>query len=292
MIRGIYVPSFTAFDTDNSLDVVRTVNHAEWLVGEGVTGIVPFGTFGEGSSLSLSERKVLLTKLTEVLPDTPFIPTLISNSYGDLIEFLEFLNDLPITAIMLTPPSFFAPIGDQQLIDYYSQIVKLSNHPVIAYNIPTYSLPLSPKVVLESGVWGVKDSSGEMNVISEYLSAGSKVLVGQDALLIQALAAGAFGGIMGYANLFPKQMLHIFNLVLSDSIDKAEDLLSKVIESIRNLVPKNSDFISTIGTLKNASELLGHTQLGDLRIPLPPQRISMAVRDKFLHSVLELEMKH
>ena len=56
MLEGLLVPMFTAFRRDESVAFEETVAHASWLVKAGVDGLVPFGTFGEGASLSLSEK--------------------------------------------------------------------------------------------------------------------------------------------------------------------------------------------------------------------------------------------
>ncbi len=292
MIEGIYVPLFTSFNSDDTMDVDRTVAHAELVASKGVTGLVPFGTFGEGSSLSLSEKKILLAALTEALPDTRMVPTLISNSFGDALEFIKFANELPLKAIMLSPPNFFRPIPDEQLTGYFSRISKLSSHPIIAYNIPAFSLSLSPAVIKSSGVWGVKDSSGNFDVLENYISAGNKVLVGQDVLLVRALVAGAFGGIMGFANLFPRQMMRIYELVRGGQVDEADEILTDVIQAIRCVVPGNSDFISTIGILKSMSGMMGHVSLGDMRSPLPSQTVSQHAQQLFLELATRLESKY
>ena len=56
MISGAYVPMLTAFDQAGHLDTGAYAAFAQWLAGRGVDGLVPFGTTGEGASLSLRER--------------------------------------------------------------------------------------------------------------------------------------------------------------------------------------------------------------------------------------------
>jgi dihydrodipicolinate synthase/N-acetylneuraminate lyase len=56
-MRGLYVPQFTAFTSDFAVDFKATKDHGAWLIENGVSGLVPFGTFGEGASLSLAEKQ-------------------------------------------------------------------------------------------------------------------------------------------------------------------------------------------------------------------------------------------
>ena len=68
-MRGLYVPQFTAFTADFSVDFKATKDHGAWLVDNGVSGLVPFGTFGEGASLSLAEKQRITLDLLEIKKD-------------------------------------------------------------------------------------------------------------------------------------------------------------------------------------------------------------------------------
>ncbi len=269
MLSGFYVPNFTAFRPDNTVDFNATVEHARWLASEGVTGLVPFGTYGEGASLSISERIALVERFLEADLAVAIIPTIISNSFGDIVAFLDFLENLPITAVIVVPPSYYRPISDKYLLEFYRRVVEKTAHPVIAYNIPVYSLPISPDIAVKSGVWGVKDSSGDIDCASAYLARDVNLLIGTERLLISALGQGARGGILGYGNLFPKQMIQVYREWIAGSASEAEFILNRVLETVSQLIKPNFDFISTIGTLKSVVQLVGPTPMGAMRCPLP-----------------------
>ena len=65
-IEGVYVANVTPFEDDASLkiDVEAYLAHASWLGEKGVSGIVPFGTNGEGPSVALGEKLVVLEALS------------------------------------------------------------------------------------------------------------------------------------------------------------------------------------------------------------------------------------
>ena len=86
MIEGLFVPQFTIFNKDQKVDYVATKEHGAWLLSHGVTGLVPFGTFGEGSSLSLAEKKRVTTDLLNVINGKMLIPTIISSSLAGIQE--------------------------------------------------------------------------------------------------------------------------------------------------------------------------------------------------------------
>ena len=68
MISGVYVPLLTAFAPDGRADPGACAEHARWLVAAGVDGLVPFGTSGEGPSLSLREKRAVLDALVAERP--------------------------------------------------------------------------------------------------------------------------------------------------------------------------------------------------------------------------------
>jgi hypothetical protein len=64
-IEGVYVANVTPFMEAPlyTLDVDAYLEHVSWLAGSGVTGIVPFGTNGEGSSVAMGEKLSVLEAL-------------------------------------------------------------------------------------------------------------------------------------------------------------------------------------------------------------------------------------
>ena len=269
MLRGLYTPNFTAFKANGEVDFAATKEHGAWLYAQGVTGLVPFGTFGEGSSLSLKERIRITRELADVQGSSELIPTIISNSYGEILEYIDAVKDLPLSAFMVIPPSYFRPLPDAGLIDFYKRLVDFSPHNIIAYNIPEAALTISPEVLAAIPVWGVKDSSGSMDSVNAFLGTGKKLLVGSDALLAKAISVGANGGICGISNLFPKQMLTAHSLAVTGDFEKAQSIIDSIMGPIGQILGPNPGMSKAIGTLKTYGKLRGPADLGFMRPPLP-----------------------
>lgn len=278
MLNGLFVPQFTAFNSDNSVDYKATRDHGQWLIENNVSGLVPFGTFGEGASLSLREKERITLDLLEVVRDRSLIPTLICNSLGEVEEYLSFAEELPLAGIMVIPPSYFKNVSDQTLREFYLHVTDKSSHKIIAYNIPACSLPISPEVASSVPVWGVKDSSGDIQSAQRYRNLNVKVLIGSDALLTQALELGASGGICGIANFFPQQMRHVYEDWNSGYRKEAEALLNSLMEIVAPLLSSNSGFGGAIGTLKTFAKSVIPTAVGEMRLPvetLKPSKIDL-----------------
>jgi len=62
---GVIAPVVTPFGEDGTPDADRFIEHAEWLLEEGCTGLAPFGTNSEANSLGLDERMEMLEELVD-----------------------------------------------------------------------------------------------------------------------------------------------------------------------------------------------------------------------------------
>lgn len=285
-MEGLFVPQFTAFDLENRVDFAATKEHGAWLLEQGVAGLVPFGTFGEGSSLSLSERKRLTLDLLTVMNGKPLMPALISNSLGEIWEYLEFAQDLPLTAIMVLPPSYLRPVADERLIEFYEDIAYRSIHPIIAYNIPATAITIPSKVANRIPIWGVKDSSGIIESAKDFLDNGVNLLVGSEALLVDALALGASGGICGLANLFPQQFSAVYRNFRAGKIEEARAQVAVVMEVLPLFVRPKYNVAERISALKEAANFINPVNIGPMRLPVSTISLSSAEK-KLLSEAFE-----
>jgi len=278
-MQGLFVPQFSAFKKNNEVDFAATKEHGEYLISKGVSGLVPFGTFGEGSSLSLKERMRVTEDLVSIIKDKALIPCVISNSLGDVWEYLAFVADLPVKAIMVIPPSYFKPIDNESLINFYKAVAEKSTHPIVAYNIPSTSLKIDVDVATQIPIWGVKDSSGNFDSALDFIKHGVNLLLGSDNLLAKGIAAGAKGGICGLANFFPIQMVKIYQLAstgVAEDIAEAQSIVDKIYKAVDSIVKPGFNGVQAIGALKNASKRFIPVNVGDMRSPVPTYRSSEA----------------
>ena len=62
---GVIAPVLTPLGEDGAPDLDRFVEHCEWLMEEGCTGLAPFGTTSEANSLGIDERMEMLEEVVE-----------------------------------------------------------------------------------------------------------------------------------------------------------------------------------------------------------------------------------
>ena len=63
-IQGIYAASMSIFNRDLSLNIEKTVRHAEKLIEQGCHGVAIFGSTGQAQLISVGEKITLLNLLS------------------------------------------------------------------------------------------------------------------------------------------------------------------------------------------------------------------------------------
>ncbi|MDA0170934.1 dihydrodipicolinate synthase family protein [Solirubrobacter taibaiensis] len=269
MIEGVYVAAVTPFRDDFSIDLDAYRAHVEWLAERGVTGIVAFGTNGEGPSVAAHEKLEVLRALAD--SPVPVIPTVAEANLPDTLALLAALEDFDAPGVMVLPPYFFKPASAAGLLAFYEPVVAASRHPVVLYHIPRFSVPIPPEVVGALPVWGVKDSGEEAEYTPAIVAAGREVLVGTEDDLATRLGRGGSGVVSGLANAAPELVVSIYEAVRSGDAEAAAERSARL-RTIR-------DAATGFAARKRLASLRSGNDLGTVRPPLTPVTDDGALRE-------------
>ncbi len=266
VLEGVYVANVTPFRDDErfSIDVDSYLAHVGWLAGQGVTGVIPFGTNGEGPSVSTREKRAVLEALLPAVGSLHVVPTVAEGNLPDTLDLLAELQDLPVRAVMVLPPYYFRPVPADGLRVFYERVLAATRHPVVVYHIPKYAVPVPAELVTSLPVWGVKDSGGEAGYAATVHAAGKGVLVGtEDDLPARLLTA--HGSISALANIVPEQVVALYEHVRSGREEEAASL-SAHLQQVRAMT---KEFVAP-GMLKRIAEQRHGHPMGVVRPPLVP----------------------
>lgn len=266
MLQGVYVANVTPFkaDADRSIDVSAYRQHVAWLAGHGVDGVVPFGTNGEGPSICTREKPPVLEALVADDLGIELVPTVAEGTLPDTVALLERINDLPVTAVLVLPPYYFKPVTAEGLRPFYERVLEVSTHPVLAYHIPKYAVPVPVELVTSLPLWGVKDSDGDQVYSQAVRAAGRGVLLGTEDDL-PARLPHAEGAISALANIVPEQVVDLYGRIRSGDHLGAQ-ALSAHLQHVRALTKE----YASPGLLKRLAQGRHGTPMGTVRPPLVP----------------------
>lgn len=218
-LKGIVVPIVTPMNEDESLNLEELRRQVDRQIEAGIHGIFPFGTNGEGYILTGAEKKqVLETVIDQVAGRVPVYAGTGCISTRQTIEQCKMAEAAGADILSVITP-WFAKASQHELIVHYETVAAAVKTPIVLYNIPARTgNALEPQTVVElakvDNIVGAKDSSGDWDNLSAYIELTKDmdfgVLSGNDALILKALKAGAKGAIAGCANVYPQNMVGIY----------------------------------------------------------------------------------
>lgn len=270
-LKGIVVPIITPMNEDETINEQELRNQVNRMIENGIHGIFPFGTNGEGYILDEKEKEqVLSIVIDEVKGRVPVYAGTGCISTRDTIRQSLMGKSLGADVLSIITPSF-AAASQNELYEHYKTVAAAVDMPIVLYNIPARTgNALAPATVARlskiDNIVGAKDSSGNFDNMLQYIEQTRdrkdfSILSGNDSLILWNLLAGGTGGIAGCANVYPKNMASIYDRFAAGDLDgarKAQD----AIRSFRNCFKFGNP--NTI--VKTAVALLGYP-VGKCRAP-------------------------
>ena len=265
-IGGVYVANVTPFKEGSlAVDTEAYLSHVSWLAQMGVRGVVPFGTNGEGPSVTLGEKVRVLETLFQRELGIQIIPAVMQNNLPETLEMLRLLEDYPATAVLILPPYYFKPVELEGMLRFYELALGATGHPAILYHIPKYAVPVPERVVSELPVWGVKDSGGEEGYGEAVLGTGKGVLLGTEHDLWRRLGTGAQGAISALANFVPEEVLEVYQAATENDEARGK-VLSEGLKEARAMTKQ----YASPAVLKKLAEARHGAPMGTVRPPFVP----------------------
>ena len=267
-IKGIIPPMITPINDDESINEQELRRQVERLIKAGVHGLFVLGTNGEGYILS-DKEKVLTVVIDETKGRVPIYAGTGGVGTKETIRLSKMAESLGTDVLSIITP-WFAKASDDELFEHYKAVASSVHLPVIIYNIPartgnSISVSLVARLSEIDNIVGVKDSSGNFDNMLQYIERTREskfnVLSGNDSLILWNLLAGGNGGIAGCANVYPENMVAIYENFIAGDLESAKRA-QDAIRSFRNCFRFGNP--NTI--VKTAVELLGYP-VGKCRAP-------------------------
>ena len=270
--RGCYVAIVTPFKADGGLDEAGLRSNIDFLLANGVAGVVPCGTTGESATLSWEEHmRVVDIAIEQVRGRAQVIAGAGSNNTGEAIEAALHAKESGADAILSITPYYNKP-SQEGLFRHFSAVAKAADIPMVLYNVPGRTgVNLLPETVARlcevPQVAAVKEASGNVTQISEiHRLCGDRIAVlsGDDGLTLPILSCGGKGVISVIANVVPAKMSAMIDRYLNGDHAAAlklhEELLplSQIVFIESNPVP-----------VKECMAEMG-LAAGPVRLPLAP----------------------
>lgn len=254
-LRGILAAVTTPFTPDGAaVDIAAIDRQVERLVGAGIHGLVPTGTTGEFTTLSLDEHKrVTEAYVRAAAGRIPVISGVGALSTERAIELAQHAEHVGADAVMLVPP-FYDPLSLDAVRAFLEAVAGSITLPIVYYNVPgATGVRLTAAQIAElgdiPGVDYLKDTSGDAVELAALLVAHRDRITafnGWDTLTFFGIASGAQASVWGVAGIVPELAVALWDaLAVRKDLDEARTLwtglwaISDFLESV-NYVDRKS----------------------------------------------------
>lgn len=268
--RGIFPALVTPFTVGDEIDEPAYRELVRFLLPH-VNGVVPCGTTGEFSSMTLAEKKrVIQVCLDEVAGRVPVLAGTGCQSTRETLELTRWAKDAGATGALVVAPYFLKPAFNE-VFDHFGQVDKVGL-PIVLYNIPQCAgthfrwWTAEGMGLAFDHVVGMKDSSGDMPFFMaalEKLQGKIGLFVGHDEIVGAALLAGADGAILASANLIPDIWQEIYQAALRRETESVQRR-HREIQILTRLVARRGG----PQAVKEGLRMLGLTGISNVRSPL------------------------
>ena len=216
-LSGVMIPATTPFDpVSGEVDLFALRANVRRWAATGVSGMVVGGSTGEAVFLDEGERDACWDVVSGVLPDgVLLVAGTGAESLRTTLRLTRMAAARGADAVLVQPPAFYRGAMTPAVVrDHYLAVADASPVPVIVYQVPTrfstldFPAGLVAELSAHENIVGIKDSRGKLELVGELVTQcahGFQVLVGSGNLLYGALESGAVGGILGVANLAPRE---------------------------------------------------------------------------------------
>ena len=235
-ISGIFAATMSVFNSDLSLNVEKTIEHAEKLIVQGCHGTAIFGSTGQAQLIPISEKIKLLNNLSySKFRDKHLIGTGL-NSLNETINFMKIATSLKFHKFLIMPPAYYK-YGDSEVIEFYSKIIgAVPSCKIILYNFEKLcGYKFSVKCVEElvkkfpDQVVGVKDSS--YNLFENLKIKNFSIFPGSELKLLKGLQLGCSGIITATCNVTAELSRKVYDDFFSENEQSFNQKLCDVREN-------------------------------------------------------------
>ena len=271
MAYEILTPVVTIFDKNSNIDYNSNKNVIEYLIENGIDGIVPLGSTGEFASMSLEKKKEFVSfYVTEVDNRVSIMPGTGSMNFEETIEVSNFSISLGVKGVLVIAPYYYA-LCQNKIFEYYDALAKKVKGDVYIYNFEARTgHNISADTVYNlckqnKNIKGIKDSTG---VVSHTLEISSRILndfpyfeiySGFDDHFISNIMSGGKGCIAALSNIVPELWTKWVKAANDKDFDMVADIY-KIINPLMKLYSMDSNFSLLFKKLMDARGLEIYTE--------------------------------
>ncbi len=250
---GIYTPVVTPYAEDSTVHWDRLADVVEWLVSNGVNGLITGGSTGENYAQTVAERIEIARFTHERLNGRlPLVVGTGAMLTDDSIALATDAQGIGADAILLASPPYAVPTDRENALNALA-IDRAANLPVMLYNYPGRTGTMMGEEFLDRvgrsrNFCGIKESSGDINRVHLLARDYPHIQLGcgMDDQALEFFAWGAPFWVCGGSNFLPREHVALYNAcVVEGDFAKGRRIMSALLPLMR-VLEQGGKFVATI----------------------------------------------
>jgi len=242
-LRGSYPPAVTPFK-NGKVDYAKFEEVVDYMIVNGSHGVLITGTTGEPSTLTSDERKQLYKIAVDVTAKrVPVVAATGSQSEAETMDLSYAAEKAGVDSLLVVTPYYVRP-PQRGLVEYYVQIGKKIDLPLMIYHIPgrtavSVTLDTVEQIMNRTeNLVGIKHAVNDMGFVTHALDRFGfdfRVFVGLEDLSFPMLCIGACGLMNAVGNIAPRKVADLYEQTVAGNIEKARKIhyeLTELNESV------------------------------------------------------------
>ena len=269
--QGIYTPAVTPYTADKQPNWDALAEVIEFLIENGVHGIISGGSTGENYAQTVAER-IEIAQFThdQIKGRVPMVVGTGAMLTDDSVALASAARDIRADAILLASPPYSVPTDRENALNALA-IDKAAGLPIMLYNYPHRTgTMMGPEFLDRVGrsrnFCGIKESSGDINRVHLLARDYPHIQLGcgMDDQALEFFAWGAPFWVCGGSNFLPREHVALYDAcVVQGDFVKGRKIMSALMP-LMNVLEQGGKFIQTI----KYGVTLNGIDAGDMRPPL------------------------
>ncbi len=248
-VKGIFAPVVTPLNARGDLDESAFQENLRRYVGAGLSGILVAGSTGEAPFLAERERLRMVELAREIVrpPELLMVGSGLEST-RETVRLSRAAVDRGADLLLILTPSYYkSRMTSPVLVPYFRAVADGVRRPIVIYNIPQFTgIRMEPAAVASlsrhPNIAGLKESSGDLNYLRAILravkekgKASFRVLSGGALIMLDALRAGAAGGVLAQADFAPELCVSLYEAFRQGQMKTARELQRRLVPLVERI---------------------------------------------------------
>ncbi|MEM7171977.1 MAG: dihydrodipicolinate synthase family protein [Pseudomonadota bacterium] len=290
--EGIYPPVMTPFNSDLTVDWDGFARLLDFLIEQGVHGLILGGTTGEFYAMTREERIEQFKRGKEIIAGRlPMIAGVNALNAAECPDYARAARDAGADALLVAAPPYSQPT-QEELAAHCLKIEAASGLPIMLYNYPGRVGMEMEEAFLDlvadhKNIVAIKEASGDINRV--HLLANNypnlQLSIGAEDQALEFFAWGARSWVSPIPNFLPMPVVKLYEACALERDFQKGRRLMETLMPITTILERSGKYLQSIKAAARFFDL----PAGPVRPPLQDLEDEKALAD--LHQVLDTAQK-